>query len=183
GRPRGGGPQPPGDLARRPRPPRPPPRRGPECVLPRGARLRARALHRPPSRDPRRRGDRAGPPRPRGGIRLERPGTAPRDMNEWPATTTAERKPHLRRRNFAVGLAAILLAAESRGEAQPPGKIPRIGILAAPSSALLAARIEGFRQGLRELGYVERRNILIEYRMADGRLDRLAGLAAELVRF
>src|SRR5262249_58816780 len=99
------------------------------------------------------------------------------------ATTTAERKPHLRRRNFAVGLAAILLAAESRGEAQPPGKIPRIGILAAPSSALLAARIEGFRQGLRELGYVERRNILIEYRMADGRLDRLAGLAAELVRF
>src|SRR5262245_10392352 len=88
----------------------------------------------------------------------------------------------MRRRTFAVGVIAIFLAAKSRGEAQLPGKIPRLGILAAPSTALLSARLDAFRKGLQELGYVEGQNVVVEYRTAEGRLDRLPGLAAELVR-
>ncbi|MEK6601351.1 MAG: ABC transporter substrate-binding protein, partial [Candidatus Binatota bacterium] len=61
-------------------------------------------------------------------------------------------------------------------------KVPRIGFLAAVSPSALSARIEAFRQGLRELGYVEGKNITIEYRYAEGKLDRLPALAAELVR-
>ncbi len=67
-------------------------------------------------------------------------------------------------------------------EAQQPGKVPRIGFLSATSLSAIAARIEAFRQGLRELGYVEGKNIVIEYRYAEGKLDRLSELAAELVR-
>jgi len=67
-------------------------------------------------------------------------------------------------------------------EAQQAGKLPRIGILYAGSPSTQAARIESFRQGLRELGYVEGKNIIIEYRHAEGKYDRLPALAAELVR-
>ena len=88
----------------------------------------------------------------------------------------------MRRRTFALAVATAFMAPASLGEAQSAGRLPRIGILGAPSAALLSARIEAFRQGLRDLGYVEGRNVLIEYRMADGRFDRLPGLAAELVR-
>jgi putative ABC transport system substrate-binding protein len=63
-------------------------------------------------------------------------------------------------------------------EAQPSKKIPRIGFLATNRTQ----RTEAFRQGLRELGYVEQKNILVEYRFAEGALDRLPVLAAELVR-
>src|SRR5205823_6525300 len=69
-----------------------------------------------------------------------------------------------------------------RNEAQQPKKIPRIGFLAATSPSVEAARIEAFRQGLRELGYVEGKNIVIEWRWAEGKFDRLPDLAAELVR-
>ena len=61
-------------------------------------------------------------------------------------------------------------------------KVPRIGFLAAASPSAIAARIEAFRQGLRELGYVEGKNIVIECRYAEGKLDRAPALAAELVR-
>ena len=61
-------------------------------------------------------------------------------------------------------------------------KVPRIGFLAAASPSAIPARIEAFRQGLRELGYVEGKNIVIEWRSAEGKLDRLPALAAELVR-
>ena len=61
-------------------------------------------------------------------------------------------------------------------------KVPRIGYLAAASLSAFATRTEAFRQGLRELGYVEGKNIIIEYRYAEGKLDRLPALAAELVR-
>ena len=61
-------------------------------------------------------------------------------------------------------------------------KIPRIGYLAATSLSANAIRTEAFRQGLRELGYVEGKNIVIEWRSAEGKLDRLPALAAELVR-
>ena len=67
-------------------------------------------------------------------------------------------------------------------QAQQPTKIPRIGFLTATSPSAVAARIEAFRQGLRELGYVEGKNIVIEWRYAEGKLDRLPALAAELVR-
>jgi putative tryptophan/tyrosine transport system substrate-binding protein len=66
-------------------------------------------------------------------------------------------------------------------EAQQHGKMYRIGFLIAPSRSFFAARMEGFQQGLRNLGYIEGKNIVIEYRYAEGKLDRLSELAAELV--
>jgi putative ABC transport system substrate-binding protein len=67
-------------------------------------------------------------------------------------------------------------------EAQQPTKVPRIGYLIATSPSVISVRIEAFRQGLRELGYVEGKSIVIDYRWAEGKLDRLPALAAELVR-
>ncbi len=68
-------------------------------------------------------------------------------------------------------------------EAQQPAKIPRIGFLSAVSPSTISARVEAFRQGLRELGYHEgANNIVIEWRYADGKLDRLPALAVELAR-
>ena len=64
--------------------------------------------------------------------------------------------------------------------AQQPTKIPRIGFLIATSPSTIPGRIEAFRQGLRELGYVEGKNIVIEYRYAEGKLDRVKDLAVEL---
>src|SRR5882724_7163867 len=84
-----------------------------------------------------------------------------------------------------VGLFAIVVAltvCEARAGAQQPTKIPRIGYLTAGSLSAQSARIKAFRQGLRELGYVEGKNIVIEWRSAEGKLDRLPALAAELVR-
>ena len=67
-------------------------------------------------------------------------------------------------------------------QAQQPTKVPRIGYLGATSRSFSSGRIEAFRQGLRELGYVEGKNIVIEWRHHEGKLDRLPALAAELVR-
>ena len=79
-------------------------------------------------------------------------------------------------------LATALLTTAPPIAAQQPTKVPRIGFLGASSASVLAARIEAFRQGLRDLGYVEGKNIVIEWRSAEGKLDRLPALAAELVR-
>jgi len=76
----------------------------------------------------------------------------------------------------------VLLAIAVIAEAQQPKKVARIGFLAAVSHSANSARFEAFRQGLRELGYVEDKNIVIEWRYAEGKLDRLPALAAELVR-
>jgi putative tryptophan/tyrosine transport system substrate-binding protein len=84
-----------------------------------------------------------------------------------------------------VGFFAILVALTvcgARTEAQQPANIPRIGFLIGSSPSANAARIEAFRQGLRELGYVEGKNIVIEFRSAEGKFDRLSDLAAEIVR-
>ena len=81
-----------------------------------------------------------------------------------------------------LALCAILLALSFPAEAQQPTKVPRIGWLAGGSLSAQSARIEAFRQGLREHGYVEGKNIVIEYRYAEAKLDRLPALAAELVR-
>src|SRR2546427_193652 len=79
-------------------------------------------------------------------------------------------------------LCAMLLALSFPADAQQPKNVPRIGFLGFTSLSGIAARIEAFRQGLRELGYVEGKDIAIEYRAAEGKLDRLPALAAELVR-
>jgi ABC-type uncharacterized transport system substrate-binding protein len=79
-------------------------------------------------------------------------------------------------------LYSLLLAPCSTVEAQQPRNVPRIGFLSAASASEVAFRTEPFRQGLRELGYVDGKTIVIEYRYADGKLDSLPGLAAELVR-
>ena len=86
------------------------------------------------------------------------------------------------RRAFLGTLAGGLLAAPLAAEAQPAGKVYRIGVLESTSPALNAANLAAFQQELRELGYVERQNYAIEYRSADGRLERFPDLAAELVR-
>ena len=78
-------------------------------------------------------------------------------------------------------LTTFLLTTALPAEAQPT-KVPRIGFLGATSRTALAARVQAFRQGLRELGYVEGKNIVLEYRWAEGRNERLPDLAAELVR-
>ena len=66
--------------------------------------------------------------------------------------------------------------------AQPAGKMHRIGALAANSAANFSTNADALRQGLRDLGYVEGQNLTIEYRFADGKIDRLPQLAAELIR-
>ena len=82
----------------------------------------------------------------------------------------------------SILVAVVLLALGVIAEAQQTGKVPRIGYLSPTSPSVSPTRIEAFRQGLRELGYVEGKNIVIEYRYAEGKFDRLAALAAELVR-
>jgi putative tryptophan/tyrosine transport system substrate-binding protein len=85
--------------------------------------------------------------------------------------------------HFALSfLGAMLFALSYSASAQQPKKIPRIGFLAGVSPSTISARTEAFRQGLRELGYVEGKNIIIEWRYAEEKLDRLNDLAAELVR-
>src|SRR5262245_26977707 len=88
----------------------------------------------------------------------------------------------MRRIGLAVVLGLSLCLAPLVAEAQQPGKIPRIGLLGGGSASAVAGRIDAFRQGLRELGYVEGNTIVIEQMWADGQLDRLPALAAELVR-
>jgi putative tryptophan/tyrosine transport system substrate-binding protein len=79
-------------------------------------------------------------------------------------------------------LCAMLFAICAAAQAQQAKKVPRIGYLTASSLSAIAPRIEAFRQGLRELEYVEGKNVVIEWRAADGKLDRVPALAAELVR-
>ena len=90
----------------------------------------------------------------------------------------------IRKNIFGVALGVLLLAPCVFAEAQQPKKVPRIGYLAAgfPSGTGTRENVEGFRKGLRELGYVEGKTIVIEYRYAEGKADRLSDLVAELVR-
>ena len=82
----------------------------------------------------------------------------------------------------SILVAVVLLAVAAIAEAQQAKKVPRIGYLTGSSPSARSARIEAFGQGLRELGYVEGKNIVIEYRYAEGKLDRMTELAADLVR-
>ena len=88
----------------------------------------------------------------------------------------------MKRKIIICLLTTALLSTAPFVDAQQPTKIPRIGCLYAGSPSTQSARMEAFRQGLRELGWVEGKNIVIEYRYAEGKFDRLPALAAELVR-
>jgi putative tryptophan/tyrosine transport system substrate-binding protein len=81
----------------------------------------------------------------------------------------------------SILVAVVLLALGVIAEAQQPKKVPRIGYLIATSRPTNPARIEAFRQGLSELGYVEGKNIVIEWRYAEGKPERMTMLAGELV--
>jgi len=85
-------------------------------------------------------------------------------------------------KTIVVLLVALTLASVHLAEAQQSKKVPRIGVLWLYSPAIASPFAEAFRQGLRELGYVEGKSIVIEYRHAEGKYDRLPSLAAELVR-
>ena len=74
-------------------------------------------------------------------------------------------------RKLSILIAVVLLAVGVTADAQQPGKIPRIGFLGNSTAALEENLVEPFRQGLRDLGYVEGRNILIEYRWAEGKYE------------
>lgn len=83
------------------------------------------------------------------------------------------------RRTFLVCAAALMAPGIAR--AQASANAPRIGFLGASGAANLGPYVAAFREGLRDLGYVERRNITVDYRFAEGRHERLPALAAELV--
>jgi len=89
------------------------------------------------------------------------------------------------RRGWLAGIFILgVLAAPLAAAAQPPAKVPRIGFLSpsSPSDSRTQRNLEAFRQGLLKLGYVEGQNIAVEVRWAEGKYDRLPGLAAELLR-
>src|SRR5437762_5229735 len=83
---------------------------------------------------------------------------------------------------ITILVVALSLDLAYFAQAQQPAKVPRIGYLVANFPSTNPARSEAFRQGLRELGYVEGKNIVIEWRYAEGKLDSLPALAAQLVR-
>jgi putative ABC transport system substrate-binding protein len=87
-----------------------------------------------------------------------------------------------KRRKLIIALCASALAAPLPSFAQQPVKIARIGFLGAASASGYTRQLDGFRLGLRDFGYMEGKNIVIEYRWAEGNYARLAELAAELVR-
>src|SRR6185369_17566019 len=86
----------------------------------------------------------------------------------------------MRRRAFMTLLGGAVAGPLAR--AQQPAKTWRIGVLETVSSGLNAKNIEAFRRGLRDLGYVENQNYVLEYRSADGDSDRFPAFAEELVR-
>ena len=85
----------------------------------------------------------------------------------------------VRRRRFLIATGALLAASLAR--AQPAGKVYRIGFLGNSTAALEVNLVGPFREGLRDLGYVEGRNVLIEYRWAEGNYERFPALIAELI--
>ncbi len=87
-----------------------------------------------------------------------------------------------RHSRLSLVVAVLILAVPLAIEAQPAGKVYRIGVLEIVGMASNAANLSAFRQGLAELGYVEGQNVVIEYRSADGRPERFLDLATELVR-
>src|SRR5262245_47187328 len=132
-----------------------------------GRRARHPRLH-APAEVMRRAWPRAGPDR---SLPRRRAGSSPREAGASARTPCR-----------VLTLAAFLLLPPMLGAAQPAPKVARIGYLSPTSAASDAGQSEAFRQGLRALGYVEGQSVVLEARYADGRLERLRELAAELVR-
>ena len=89
---------------------------------------------------------------------------------------------HMRNKIFCLALSAMLFALSSPAAAQQPKKVPQIGILTPVPVSARVNVFEAFRKGLRELGYIEGKNIAIEIRSAEGKQERFPALAAGLVR-
>src|SRR4029450_7932074 len=89
---------------------------------------------------------------------------------------------YIGRREFLATLGGAAAAWPLAARAQQPGRGWRIGVLETTSIALNAANFEAFRQSLRDLGYIEEQNLIIEYRSAEGRGERFTDLAADLLR-
>jgi putative tryptophan/tyrosine transport system substrate-binding protein len=83
---------------------------------------------------------------------------------------------------LVLALSTLLPALSGSADAQQPVHLPRVGVLLALPQAAIADRIQAYQEGLRELGYFEGKTILMDYRSADGKFDRLSDLARELVR-
>jgi putative ABC transport system substrate-binding protein len=92
-----------------------------------------------------------------------------------------QKRPRKRKWAEVFALAVSFAMGGALAQAQQPTKAPRIGYLSPTSPSVSPTRSEAFRRGLRELGYIEGKNIVIEYRYAEGKFDRLPALAAELV--
>jgi len=92
------------------------------------------------------------------------------------------RRPFKKTALASILFAGAVLAVAIIAEAQQLKKVPRIGYLSATSPSVNPTRVEAFRHGLRELGYVEGKSIIIEWRYAEGKLNRVGELAADLVR-
>ena len=93
-----------------------------------------------------------------------------------------DRKKYMKKKIIGFALGALLFALSFPAEAQQPAKIPRVAYLGGASPSAIAARTEALRQGLRELGYAEGKNIALEFRYAEEKLDRIPALVADLVR-
>jgi putative ABC transport system substrate-binding protein len=89
----------------------------------------------------------------------------------------------MRKKISLLVLSSLLFALGASAEAQQPKKVQRIGYLAGTDAARESTRAAAIRQGLRDLGYIEGQNMVIEYRFAEGKPDRFAEIADELVRF
>ena len=87
----------------------------------------------------------------------------------------------LTRRGVIAGLTSLLAAPKQSSAQQAPARIPRVGWVWAGRSAGNPTEAEGFRQGLRELGYIEGENVIVDYRFGEGRTAPVADLVAELV--
>jgi len=100
----------------------------------------------------------------------------------WLVSFSDNRKSNIKNPKWFGIITFVTTLAFCGGVESQPTRIPRIGFLFGLPASVVSARIESFRQGLRELGYVEGKNIVIEWRSAEGEQDRLPALVAELVR-
>jgi putative ABC transport system substrate-binding protein len=96
--------------------------------------------------------------------------------------TAGGKEKEMKKKIAGLALCVLLLGLSLPAEAQQQKKVLRIGLLSGQSPSPMPPNAEALRQGLRELGYIEGQNVLVEYRWAEGKADRYAILAAELVR-
>jgi putative tryptophan/tyrosine transport system substrate-binding protein len=92
------------------------------------------------------------------------------------------KQPGMAIQNVIVLMVALTLASVHLAEAQQAKQVPVVGVLSSGSPPPNAPLVEAFRQGLHDFAYVEGTNILLEYRYAEGKLDRIPGLVAELIQ-